>query len=76
MRISRRLSVHETPGPGPRVLWIHGYTMDHTVFAPIWAALPDWLHVGVDLPGHGATAAFGPAETLQSLVDDLAAVAL
>lgn len=44
-------------GPGPPVLWLHGYTMDSRVWEELWDELPDWEHVGVDLPGHGASPA-------------------
>ncbi|MBA8827503.1 pimeloyl-ACP methyl ester carboxylesterase [Saccharopolyspora lacisalsi] len=37
------------------MLWLHGYTMDSSLWQPLWELLPDWRHVGVDLPGHGAT---------------------
>jgi pimeloyl-ACP methyl ester carboxylesterase len=40
---------------GPAVLWLHGYTMDSRVWDEMWAALPGWEHIGVDLPGHGAS---------------------
>jgi pimeloyl-ACP methyl ester carboxylesterase len=40
---------------GRRLLWIHGYTLDSSVFGPIWEALPQYDHIAFDLPGHGAT---------------------
>lgn len=43
------------PGDGDRVLWIHGYTMDSSIWGELWALLPAWDHVGIDLPGHGAS---------------------
>lgn len=42
-------------GPGEGVLWIHGYTMDSRIWRRLWDLLPDWCHVGIDLPGHGAS---------------------
>jgi pimeloyl-ACP methyl ester carboxylesterase len=59
-------------GHGPAVLWIHGYTMDSTLWRPVWDLLPGFRHIGVDLPGHGG---FGPLrsdETLPSLAARIA----
>ncbi|GAA1716253.1 alpha/beta fold hydrolase [Propioniferax innocua] len=38
----------------PVVAWVHGYTMRSEVFECIWELLPDWQHVGIDLPRHGS----------------------
>lgn len=46
----------EQPGPGEKVLWVHGYTMDSSTWGEIWGELPQWHHIGVDLPGHGGSA--------------------
>ncbi|MEM9490689.1 MAG: alpha/beta hydrolase [Myxococcota bacterium] len=43
------------PGPGDAVLWLHGYTLDATSWAEMWRLLPGWHHIGIDLPGHGAS---------------------
>jgi pimeloyl-ACP methyl ester carboxylesterase len=64
-----------TLGDGPPVLWIHGYTMDSTLWYPLWNLLPGWRHVGVDLPGHGGSARLRPGQTLPGLATALAAVA-
>lgn len=50
---SAGFAVRTAPGAGPRVLWIHGYTMDGSIWGELWSTLPDWHHVAVDLPGHG-----------------------
>lgn len=39
-----------------RVAWLHGYTMDSTIWEPLWERLPEAEHVGLDLPGHGRAA--------------------
>ncbi|MGE3780540.1 MAG: alpha/beta fold hydrolase [Pirellulaceae bacterium] len=61
------LAGHTRPGPGPRVLWLHGYTLDATSWRPMWDLLPDFHHVGVDLPGHGGSRPLADDETLQTL---------
>lgn len=45
----------ESAGPdaGPAVVWIHGYTMDSSIWFPLWRRLPGFRHIGVDLLGHG-----------------------
>lgn len=41
-------------GEGARcLLWVHGYTLDSTIWDSVWKQLPQYRHVGVDLPGHG-----------------------
>ena len=62
-------------GAGPGVLWLHGYTMDSLVWAPLWAQLPDYRHVGLDLPGHGDSRALRPGEGLAELADEIAEAA-
>lgn len=49
--ISGRIS----PGSGDAVLWLHGYTLDSSSWQTLWGLLPGWRHVGIDLPGHGAS---------------------
>lgn len=44
------------PGAPTRTAWLHGYTMDSTIWQDLWALLPGIEHVGVDLPGHGTAA--------------------
>ena len=37
-----------------RCVFVHGWGMNHAVWEPVVAALPDWIEaVCVDLPGHG-----------------------
>ncbi|MER5779676.1 alpha/beta hydrolase [Streptomyces sp. NPDC002039] len=56
-----------TCGSGPTVLWVHGYTMDATLWRPLWRLLPGLRHVGVDLPGHGGSEALCPGLTMPEL---------
>jgi pimeloyl-ACP methyl ester carboxylesterase len=52
---------------GPAVLWVHGYTMDSSVWEPLWSRLPGWRHLGVDLPGHGRSRPPAPTERMDAL---------
>jgi len=65
-----------TAGPGPAILWLHGYTLDSSSWAELWNLLPDWRHIGVDLPGHGASLPLGPAEDLPMLARRIGQMAL
>ncbi len=65
----------ETAGQGPAVLWIHGYTMDSSLWRPLWQLLPGFRHVGVDLPGHGRSGPLRPGLTLPDLAARLARLA-
>jgi pimeloyl-ACP methyl ester carboxylesterase len=49
--------------------------MDSTTWRDLWALLPGWRHVGVDLPGHGRSAPLDPGHTLPRLAADLATLA-
>ena len=55
-------------------MWLHGYTLDSTIWTDVWRPLDGWSHVGVDLPGHGGSPA-APGETLPELARRLAALA-
>ena len=44
------------------MLWLHGYTMSSRVWDEVWDQLPEWEHVGVDLPGHGASPPVDPGD--------------
>ena len=70
------MDIHvESAGQGPAVLWIHGYTMDSTVWHPLWDLLPGFRHVGADLPGHGRSGPLAPDTTLAGLAAQVAHVA-
>lgn len=69
------LAARERPGAGERVLWLHGYTMDSSIWDELWALLPGYHHIGVDLPGHGASAPFAPGVTLGGLAEQIGALA-
>jgi len=64
------------PGPGEVIFWVHGYTIDSSLWTSLWSKLPAWSHVGVDLPGHGKSSPPPAAQTLVSLGQELASAAL
>lgn len=70
MRLASR-----TCGDGETVLWLHGYTMSSEIWTGLWKLLPGWRHIGVDLPGHGASEAMPAKLALPELAADLAALA-
>jgi len=55
------------PGPGAVVLWVHGYTLNGSIWEPLWDRLPGYGHVGMDLPGHGHSRPILPGEDLGSV---------
>jgi pimeloyl-ACP methyl ester carboxylesterase len=59
-------------GSGAAIVWVHGYTLDSTIWDELWTLLPDWTHVGVDLPGHGASRALAAATPLEDVIAVLA----
>jgi 3-oxoadipate enol-lactonase len=62
-------------GEGPAVIWLHGYTMQSSLWSELWSLLPGWRHVGVDLPGHGGSPPLETGTTLPDLAADIARVA-
>lgn len=63
-------------GDGDGVLWFHGYTMDATVWPPLWDLLPGWRHIGLDLPGHGGSRPLRAGDDLDSLADMIGGLAV
>lgn len=70
------LAGRELPGEGDAVLWIHGYTLDSGSWHELWRSLPGWRHLGVDLPGHGASRPLREDDLLPSLARSLGEAAL
>lgn len=56
------------------VLWVHGYTMHSGVWAELWSLLPEWTHVGVDLPGHGDSLPWSGVSTLSDVAAEIAKI--
>jgi len=61
------IAVRVAPANGDRVLWIHGYTLDSSVWRELWSLMPHWYHIGVDLPGHGVSGPMISGEDLAGL---------
>jgi pimeloyl-ACP methyl ester carboxylesterase len=61
------IAVRVQNGAGSSIAWLHGYTMDSTVWSQLWRLMPEWTHVGIDLPGHGASRPIGATERLDDL---------
>jgi pimeloyl-ACP methyl ester carboxylesterase len=49
------IAVYTRRGAGPTILWVHGYTLAASIWEPLWDRLPDFAHIALDLPGHGAS---------------------
>ena len=63
---------HEDQGTGPTVVLLHGFPLDHTIWAPQIAAFS--LHhrvIAPDLRGHGKTEAPEGVYTMDDMADDL-----
>ncbi len=60
---------------GDAVLWLHGYTMDSSIWVDAWENLPEYSHIGVDLPGHGGSRPIRPGEELPHLARSLGSLA-
>jgi pimeloyl-ACP methyl ester carboxylesterase len=61
---------------GEAIFWIHGYTIDSSLWDEVWDHLPGRTHIGVDLPGHGGSAALVLGTTLNQFGAQLADLAL
>ena len=57
------------------VLWVHGYTLDATVWGTLWEHLPGLRHLAIDLPGHGRSRALTPDDDLPGIARTLCRIA-
>ena len=67
LQVADGIVARAQPGPGSKVLWIHGYTLDSSSWREMWRRLPGWHHIGLDLPAHGDSADIGPEDDLRQL---------
>lgn len=70
------LVARATAASGESVLWIHGYTMDGSIWAELWEHLPGWRHLAVDLPCHGGSRSLRQDEDLSMFAAQLGEAAL
>lgn len=70
------LAARVSPGAEGKALWLHGYTLDSSSWAELWDLLPDWYHIGVDLPGHGASLPMAADDDLPLLARRIGRLAL
>jgi pimeloyl-ACP methyl ester carboxylesterase len=76
VKVGEGLAAREAAGAGDAVFWVHPYGLDSSCWEDLWALLPEWRHVGIDLPGHGSSLPLGREETLSSLAGRLADAAV
>ncbi len=76
VRLSGGIAARTAPGPGETVLWLHGYTMDSSIWPEVWSYLPGWNHIAFDLPGHGASDPMPAREDLPALAERLGTLAV
>lgn len=74
--IADGIAARIAPGSKASILWIHGYTLDSTIWEEVWGRLPGWRHIGIDLPGHGASAPAEAGESFPDFAERLAKLAL
>lgn len=55
------------PNNSDKILWLHGYTGDSSIWGEMWSLLPGWYHIGIDLPGHGSSTPMAENSNLQDL---------
>ena len=55
-----------------KILWLHGYTLDSSSWEEMWSLLPEYEHIGIDLPSHGHSASIVDGHTLLDLGQTIA----
>ncbi len=76
VHFGKDLAARVSPGSGESVLWLHGYTLDSSSWSGLWDLLPEWSHIGLDLPGHGASLPLAEKDDLPALARYMGRVAL
>jgi len=76
IKLGEGLAARVAPGPGDPILWLHGYTLDSSSWSELWDLLPERHHIGVDLPGHGASLPLDPRLDLPALARRIGEIAL
>jgi pimeloyl-ACP methyl ester carboxylesterase len=70
-----RVALLNCPSDGPTLLWVHGYTLDSSLWPPIWEHLPEFAHVALDLPGHGSSRPYRRGDSLSTSAEAVLEVA-
>jgi pimeloyl-ACP methyl ester carboxylesterase len=76
VKLADGLAARIRPGPGDNVLWLHDYPLDSSSWGKLWEMLPEWHHIGVDLPGYGVSPPLRPSEDLSGIAERIAGVAI
>ncbi len=75
VRLADGVAGRVVPAAGETILWLHGYALDSSSFAPIIERLPQWSHLALDLPGHGASLPRSREEGPRGFAERLAKIA-
>lgn len=70
------LFLQRSNSTGEKILWLHGYTMDHTIWTPVWKYFPGYDHLALDLPGHGQSRGWKNGETLADIACTIGTLAM
>jgi pimeloyl-ACP methyl ester carboxylesterase len=69
------IACYSRDGGGPVIFWLHGYTMNAGVWEEVWAHLPDFSHLAIDIPGHGRSRSITGERDLPSLAREIGGIA-
>ncbi len=75
-KIADGIACRIEPGEKDKILWLHGYTLDSSSWGEMWSLLPGWHHIGIDLPGHGASDPIQDRSNLKELGVKLGGICL
>ena len=67
----RRFSATSPNTHRRRILWLHGYTLDGSIWETLLSGLPEMDHLAPDLPGHGKSRPFCIDDTLDALAQSV-----
>jgi pimeloyl-ACP methyl ester carboxylesterase len=70
------LATRRRAGGDDTIVWIHGYTLSSEVWSRVWDALPENSHIGIDLPGHGASPSPTHPVSAAEVADSIADIAI